>query len=64
MSTREKRDQAPRHARRRRKRLAPVRSLEAEILAIGRRCAALPRRTARTPDEIIGYDAHGLPIGT
>jgi hypothetical protein len=63
MSTREKRDGA-RHddARPRRERPESVGNLEAEILAIGRRCAALPRRTGRTPDEIIGYGAHGLPI--
>jgi antitoxin VapB len=36
-------------------------SLEDEIMAISRRCAAIPRRTGRTPDEIIGYDEHGLP---
>jgi antitoxin VapB len=37
------------------------RSLAAEILEIGRRCAALPDRDARSPDEILGYDEHGLP---
>jgi antitoxin VapB len=36
-------------------------SLEDEIMAISRRCAAMPRKTGRTPDEIIGYDEHGLP---
>ncbi len=36
-------------------------SLKDEIMAISRRCAALPRRTGRTADEIIGYDEHGLP---
>jgi antitoxin VapB len=36
-------------------------SLEDETMAISRRCAALPRRTGRTPDEIIGYDERGLP---
>jgi hypothetical protein len=39
------------------------RSLAAAIMAISRRCAALPRRTGRTPDEIIGYDERGLPGG-
>ena len=39
---------------------APV-SLKDEIMAISRRSAVLPRRTGRTPDEIIGYDAHGAP---
>ena len=37
------------------------RSLAAEILEIGRRCAALPDFDARTADEILGYDEHGLP---
>ena len=32
-----------------------------EILEIGRRCAALPDLDTRTPDEIVGYDEHGLP---
>ncbi len=36
-------------------------SLKDEIMEISRRCAALPRRTGRTADEIIGYDEHGLP---
>ncbi|MGO9265635.1 MAG: type II toxin-antitoxin system VapB family antitoxin [Candidatus Binataceae bacterium] len=39
-------------------RLAPQ-TLAEEILAIGRRCAALPELDSRTPDEIIGYDKHG-----
>ena len=37
------------------------RSLAAEILEIGRRCADLPDLDARTADEILGYDEHGLP---
>jgi len=37
------------------------RSLAAEILEIGKRCAALPDLDARTADEILGYDQHGLP---
>jgi antitoxin VapB len=37
------------------------RSLAAEILEIGRRCAAMPDLDRRTPDEILGYDEHGLP---
>ena len=36
-------------------------SLAAELLAIGRRCAALPDLDTRTPDDIIGYDEHGVP---
>ena len=37
------------------------RNLAAEILEIGRRCAALPDLDARTADEILGYDEYGLP---
>ncbi len=36
-------------------------SLKDEIMEISRRCAALPRRTGKTADEIIGYDENGLP---
>ncbi len=36
-------------------------SLAAELLEIGRRCADLPDLDGRTPDEILGYDEHGLP---
>jgi antitoxin VapB len=36
-------------------------SLAAELLEIGRRCAALPDLDQRMPDEILGYDEHGLP---
>jgi antitoxin VapB len=32
-----------------------------DLAAIRRRCAALPVLDDRTPDEIIGYDEHGLP---
>ncbi len=35
--------------------------LKDEILAIGRRCAALPDLDTRAPDEILDYDEHGLP---
>jgi antitoxin VapB len=35
--------------------------LREEIMAISRRAAALPRRTGRSADEIIGYDERGLP---
>ena len=38
------------------------RSLAAEILEIGERCAALPDLDARSADEILGCDAHGLPV--
>ena len=37
------------------------RSLAAEILEIGRRCAALPDLDKRSADEILGYDEAGLP---
>ena len=36
-------------------------SLVEEVMDIGRHCAALPLLDARSPDEIIGYDEHGLP---
>jgi antitoxin VapB len=32
-----------------------------ELLAIGRRCAALPDLDSRSPEEILGYDEIGLP---
>ena len=32
-----------------------------ELLAISNRCAALPDFDTRTPEEIIGYDEHGIP---
>lgn len=32
-----------------------------QILAIGKRCAALPGKDARSAEEILGYDADGLP---
>lgn len=43
------------------RRVHSKRSLAAEILEIGRRCASLPDVDARTADEILGYDEHGLP---
>ena len=36
-------------------------SMVDEVMDIGRHCAALPLLDARSPDEIIGYDEHGLP---
>lgn len=42
----------------RRRRVLPLRG---ELAAIRHRCAALPVLDERTPDEIIGYDEHGLP---
>ena len=38
-----------------------IESLVEEVMDIGRHCAALPLLDARSPDEIIGYDEHGLP---
>jgi len=35
--------------------------LRDEIRAIRRRCAALPVRDHRSPDQILGYDEQGLP---
>ncbi len=46
------------------KRLAGARPPEDEalaILAIARRCAALPDIDTRSPDEILGYDDAGVP---
>jgi antitoxin VapB len=37
------------------------RRLADELDEIARHCARLPVRDARTADEILGYDAHGLP---
>lgn len=36
-------------------------SLADRLVAIGRECAALPVLDDRTPDEILGYNEHGLP---
>jgi antitoxin VapB len=49
-----------------RERLARVRKrrgrpLSGEILAIARRCAALPVQDPRAADQIVGYDHNGLP---
>jgi antitoxin VapB len=32
-----------------------------DLTEIARRAASLPKRDRRSPDEIIGYDEHGLP---
>lgn len=37
------------------------RCLADELDDIARHCARLPVRDARTADEILGYDEHGLP---
>jgi antitoxin VapB len=33
----------------------------ADLDEIARHCSRLPVLDARTPDEILGYDEHGLP---
>jgi antitoxin VapB len=37
-------------------------SLREDLAEIRLRCAALPVRDARSADEILGYDQHGLPV--
>jgi antitoxin VapB len=37
------------------------RRLADELDEIARHCAQLPVLDSRTPDEILGYDEHGLP---
>ena len=37
------------------------RRLADELDDIAKRCAALPVLDDRTPDEIVGYDEHGIP---
>jgi antitoxin VapB len=37
------------------------RRLADELDEIARHCARLPVRDARTAEEILGYDEHGLP---
>jgi antitoxin VapB len=36
-------------------------ALVEELMAMGRRCAAAPVLDGRSSEEILGYDAHGLP---
>jgi len=36
-------------------------SLKEEILRIGQECAALPVLDQRLPEEILGYNEHGVP---
>ena len=38
-----------------------MRGLAERLLAIARHCASLPDIDTRSPDEILGYDEHGLP---
>jgi antitoxin VapB len=49
------RERLMRERRRRR-----IDSIAARLMKIGNRYAALPD-TGRSPDEILGYDEHGLP---
>lgn len=35
--------------------------MKVSLLEIGHRCAGLPDKDTRSPDEILGYDASGLP---
>ena len=35
--------------------------LAENLIKIGQRCKALPNIDKRSPDDIIGYDSHGLP---
>ena len=51
---------AERLERERRKR-GRQRPLAEELDEIALRCATLPDIDPRTPEEIVGYDAHGLP---
>jgi antitoxin VapB len=37
------------------------RPLADELDEIARHCASLPVRDSRPPDQILGYDEHGLP---
>lgn len=37
--------------------------LKDELFEISKRCASLPDLDKRSPDEILGYDQHGLPEG-
>jgi len=39
----------------------PAVDLVTELRAIGKRVAGMPVLDPRLPDEIIGYDDHGLP---
>ena len=42
-------------------RRSPNRGLASELLRLGRECAALPELDDRCADDILGYDARGLP---
>ena len=53
--------QALRERLERTRRTRTKRRLRDEIEEIATRCAALPVLDARQPDDIIGYDQHGIP---
>jgi len=42
--------------------MPPSGFLMEDILAIGRRCASLPDRDTRKPDEVLGYDTDVLKV--
>jgi antitoxin VapB len=46
---------------REKEKLSQAVSLKEEILRIGQECAALPVLDQRTPEEILGYNQHGVP---
>jgi antitoxin VapB len=50
---------AQRLAREQRKRRDPG-DLAAQLDALAKECAALPDYDTRSPDEIVGYDEHGM----
>ena len=37
------------------------REMKSSLLEIGQRCASLPDKDTRSPDEILGYNSKGLP---
>jgi antitoxin VapB len=43
--------------------VTPLQSLVETLDDIALRCAALPDLDRRSPDDILGYDAQGLPPG-
>ena len=49
------------HAVRVAQQVTPRRSLAETLDDLALHCAALPDLDTRSPDEILGYDTHGLP---
>lgn len=43
------------------RRAEDIDALVEEVLEIGKHCAALPVLDPRAPDELLGYDEHGVP---